>query len=562
MSYIPDRDADRNVIGFFVIAIDITERKLAEDSKNEALNILQKVTSRVPGAVYQFRLHPDGRTSMPFASQGIHTLFGISPDEVLDDAGKVFALAHPDDLSSFMESIFESAKHMAPWNHEFRFLIDGKVKWLAGNAAPELEPDGSILWHGFVNDITERVKAEAARISLESQLRESQKMEAIGTLAGGIAHDFNNALAAILGNAEMAQNAASGDDLLKHCLSEIQGVSFRSRDLVKQILAFCRREQTSLRPISLGKAAKEAVSLLRATIQPRIKFNLTIEDELPAVLADETQIGQVIVNLINNAMQAMPHVSGEIEVRIDSVSADAPELAMVSALHELRSVSSGRLVRLAVCDNGQGMAPAVRERIFEPFFTTKPQGEGTGLGLAVVHGIVKSHGGVIDVESEPGKGTKFHIFLPATLDNLDTPPISSEPSNVSLNSPTKSATAKYGQVLLIDDDEPVMKSTMFLLKGLGYSVCAFSDPQAGLEAFLNDPFSFHMVVTDHNMPTLSGLEVVTAVRAVTPDLPVVLMSGFLDDQLQAIAEKAGVSVLISKPFSLLELQAKMEPFKS
>jgi two-component system cell cycle sensor histidine kinase/response regulator CckA len=475
--------------------------------------------------------------------------------------------AHPDDRSELKASIRESAQEMTPWNHEFRFLVDGKTRWIAGNAAPERESDGSVLWHGFVSDVTERVEAETARLSLESQLRESQKMEAIGTLAGGIAHDFNNALAAILANVELAQNTAAGNDLLKYFLGEIQRAGFRSRELVKQILSFCRRQPTSLRQISLGKIAQESVSMLRATLQARVTLNLTIEDDLPSVLADDTQIEQVIVNLVSNAMQAITNLSGAVEVRLDSVRADAAELAMAPSLNELSCVSSGRLVRLSVSDNGPGMVPSIRERIFEPFFTTKPQGEGTGLGLAVVHGIVKSHGGVIDVDSKPGKGTTFRIFLPAMLNSSDAPQsfkeqMLKEPSTDSLNRPAKFANAKRGQILLIEDDEAVLHSIQFLLNALGYSVSAFSDPHAGLEAFRKDPVSFQMVVTDQNMPTISGLAVVGTVRAIDPNLPVVLMSGFVDNELQTVAVKAGVSVLIAKPFTALELDEKLRPLLS
>lgn len=564
---VPERDADGNVNGYLVVSTDITELKQAEEDRNEAFRILQKVASRVPGAVFQFRLHPDGRTSMPFASQGLYSLFGVSPDEVLDDAERVFELSHPDDRSELWASIRESAQDLTPWSHEFRFLVDGKVKWIAGNAAPERESDGSVLWHGFVTDVTERMEAEKARLSLEAQLRESQKMEAIGTLAGGIAHDFNNALAAILANVELAQNTAAGNDQLKYFLNEIQRAGFRSRELVKQILAFCRRQPTSLRRISLDKVAQESVSLLRATLQARVALNLTIEDDLPSVLADDTQIEQVIVNLVSNATQAITHLSGAIEVRLDSVRADAAELAVSPALRELRTVSSGRLVRLSVSDNGPGMVPSIRERIFEPFFTTKPQGEGTGLGLAVVHGIVESHGGVIEVESEPGKGTTFRIFLPALSNSSDAPPSSKErmlkePFTDSLNSPAKFANAKRGQILLIEDDEAVLNSIQFLLNALGYSVSAFSDPHAGMEAFCKHPVSFQMVVTDHNMPTMSGLAVVGTVRAVEPSLPVVMMSGFVDNELQTIAEKAGVSALIAKPFTALELDEKVRQLLS
>lgn len=559
---VPERDADQNVVGYFVVSIDITELKQAEEATKEALSILQKVTSRVPGAVYQYRLHPDGRSSMPYASQGLYSLFGVSPEDVVNDAAKVFAHAYLVDPVEFDASVLESAEKLTPWDHEFRFLVDGKTKWLHGNSIPDREPDGSVLWHGFVTDVTERVAAEAARESLESQLRESQKMEAIGTLAGGIAHDFNNALSVILGNVELAQEVSPADDSLKQCFSEIYRAGIRSRDLVMQILSFCRQQPTTLLPISLNLVVDEAAALLQSTMQSRVTLDVASEKNLPHVLADATQIEQVVINLANNAMQAMTSHSGTIEIRLDSVSVDDPDSAVLSALHELQPLASGRVVRLTVSDNGSGMTPSVRERMFEPFFTTKPRGEGTGLGLAVVHGIVKTHGGEIVVESEPGKGTTFHIFLPAVAEDSETRQTVAESPPAFLPDQPEPAVATRGRILLIDDDKPVLRIAKFLLEHHGFSVSDFSDPHAGLDAVRREPFAFQMVLTDHSMPSVSGFAVVAAVHDLNPNLPVAMMSGFVDDELQQKAAKAGVAALISKPFTSAELVAKVQSFMS
>jgi PAS domain S-box-containing protein len=567
VNYVPDHDADQNVIGFFVVAIDITERKQAEEARNEALQILQKVTSRVPGAVYQFRLRPDGRASIPYGSVGLKNLCGVSPEDVRENAADVFSNVNPKDLARIMESIQTSARDMTPWSHEFRFQIDGTERWLAGNATPEQELDGSVLWHGFVTDITERVEAEAARRSLESQLRESQKMEAIGTLAGGIAHDFNNALAAILGNAELAQKEIQGNDLLAQYLGEISRSGTRARDLVQQILSYCRQQPTELRHLSLSAVVHDAMAMLKSTVPVRFSLTVDCAEEPSWILADRTQIEQVIINLVTNAAQAIGNHSGAIDIGVELINADAPELA-ICPLPASPFDHALRVVRLSISDDGPGIAPEIQDRIFEPFFTTKPIGEGTGLGLSVVQGIVKLHGASINVDSEPGNGTKFRIYFPEVV--IDTPdrPLENEPYQHTLTTDAVAAVSvaavdrpvrnESRHVLLIDDDESVLKISTLMLECMGYTVSAYDDPLAALDAVRNDPATFQIVITDYNMPVMPGLEIAAAVRSLYPNLPVAVTSGFVDDELRTGAARAGVAELISKPFTVKELSAKIE----
>jgi two-component system cell cycle sensor histidine kinase/response regulator CckA len=572
VNYVPDRDADQNVIGFFVVAIDITERKQAQEAKNEALQILQKVTSRVPGAVYQFRLRPDGRVSMPYSSVGLQNLFGVAPEDVREDAADVFTKVNPKDLPGIMESIKTSAREMTPWSHEYRFLIDGTEKWISGNSTPEREPDGSVLWHGFVTDVTERMEAEAARKSLESQLRESQKMEAIGTLAGGIAHDFNNALAAILGNAELAQKETDGNETLTQYLGEIYRSGTRARNLVRQILSYCRQQPTELRRLPLAAIVQDAMAMLRSTLPVRFSFSVHCAEEPSWILADKTQIEQVIINLVTNATQAIGNQSGTIDIGVELIRADAPELA-ICALPAGLFDNTCRVVRLSVSDDGPGIAPEIQDRIFEPFFTTKPLGEGTGLGLSVVQGIVKLHGASIHVDSAPGEGTKFSIYFPEVVDDTPVQPLEKEPylqtpaadtaaagtvAADTLAADNRNKPTKSRHVLLIDDDVSVLKISTFMLERVGYTVSAYDNPLAALDAVRNDPAAFQIVVTDYNMPVMPGLEIAAAVRKLCPNLPVAVTSGFVDDQLRSGAAREGVVELISKPFTVKELSAKIE----
>jgi len=562
VNYVPDRDADQNVIGLFVVAIDITERKQAEESRKEALNILQKVTSRVPGAVYQFRLRPDGRVSIPYGSVGLKNLFGVAPEEVREDAADVFTRVNPKDLPGIMESIETSAREMTPWSHEYRFLIDGTEKWIAGNSTPEREPDGSVLWHGFVTDVTERMEAEAARKSLESQLRESEKMEAIGTLAGGIAHDFNNALATILGNAELAQKEIRGNELLTQYLGEINRSGTRARNLVQQILSYCRQQPTELRRLPLKAVVHDTMAMLKATVPVRFSFTVHCAEEPTSILADKTQIEQVIINLVTNAAQAIGNHSGAINIGVELISADAPELA-TCPLPAGPFDHTSRVIRLSVTDNGPGIPPEIQDRIFEPFFTTKPVGEGTGLGLSVVQGIVKSHSASIHVDSEPGQGTKFSIYFPEAVNDTPDRPPENDPSPDSLPTEpvaaaTDHCTAGSQHILLIDDDASVLKISTLMLERIGYTVSAYDDPLAALDAVRNDPAAFQIVITDYNMPVMPGLEIAAAVRKLVPDLPVAVTSGFVDDQLRSGAAREGVVELISKPFTVKELSAKIE----
>jgi PAS domain S-box-containing protein len=392
---------------------------------------------------------------------------------------------------------------------------------------------------GAFQDITERKEAEQVTASLDAQLRESQKMEAIGTLAGGIAHDFNNIIGTILGNVELARQDAASNWQALVSLEEIRKAGHRARDLVEQILSFSRRQPTSRRVISLPSVVEESVRLLRATLPGGVGIDCHCAVDTLSVMADPTQVQQVLLNLGTNAAHAMDGRAGHIDIRVEAIT-----LSEASAPID-PSLRPGRYARVVVSDTGQGMDAATRRRIFDPFFTTKPVGKGTGLGLTVAHGIMQAHEGAIVVHSEPGTGSRFELYFPRA----------GEAAAVLGASEKTDATGEgRGQhILYIDDDEAQLFLIKRMLERWGYRVSAYLEQGEALDALLAGE-RFDMVVTDLNMPGISGLEVALAIRAARPDVPVIVVSGYITDMLRTQAEAAGVRELISKPHEVEELR--------
>ena len=393
---------------------------------------------------------------------------------------------------------------------------------------------------GVITDVTEIKRIEAARAHLEAQLRESQKMEALGTLAGGVAHDFNNILAAIMGNAELARQDVGPGHAALESLQEILTASRRAKELVQQILAFGRRQAHERRVMSLAPVVEESVRLLRSTLPAGVGLSVECAPDTPAVLADATQVEQVLLNLCGNAWQAMEGQKRPalIEIRLDAYDHAPGKARSVQAADFGGAPRSGRYACLTVRDTGPGMDPETRARIFEPFFTTKPAGKGTGLGLAVVHSVVQEHGASIDVESVPGEGTTFRICFPG----VD----ASVPAAAAQVPAGAAAQGRGKHILYVDDDEAMVSLMSRLLERQGYRVSAYTDVRAALAAVRAQPETFDLVVTDYNMPGMSGLEAARALREMRADLPVALASGYITDELRAAAPAAGVSELIYK----------------
>lgn len=372
-------------------------------------------------------------------------------------------------------------------------------------------------------DITDQEK-------LESQKRQTQKMEAIGTLAGGIAHDFNNILGAVMGYTEMALGESTADNHLQFYLGQIFMACERASDLVKQILTFSRKSDDKLPlPVQVGPLIKEALKLLRASLPSTIKIHLDIRPGPCTVLADPTQIHQILMNLCTNAAYAMPEKKGELKISLIS------EEIKNGAPHGL---SSGMYVKLTVSDTGVGIDPSLTGRIFDPFFTTKKTGEGTGLGLSVVYGVVKSYGGTITVQSEVGKGTDFSVYLPlfAGTDRLEE------------TQPEEFISGGKEHILFVDDEEMLVELGKSVLTSLGYDVVGKTSSPGALELFRSKPERFDLVITDMTMPNMTGIELAQNLLQLKPDMPVILCTGFSEIVTAEKARSAGVKDLIMKPF--------------
>jgi PAS domain S-box-containing protein len=388
----------------------------------------------------------------------------------------------------------------------------------------------------FAIEMRER---EQERLLLEQQLAQSQKMEAIGQLAGGIAHDFNNILSAIVGNTELVRLDLSPDHPALTSIKEILRAGQRAKELVQRILAFSRPQPQQLGPILLQPVLEEAIRLLRATLPAGVELAFDAERWLPTVSADASQIHQIVLNLVTNAWHAMENDVGRIEVRLKACHVDD---SLCSTHPGLRP---GPHACLSVADSGKGMDTLTLSRIFEPFFTTKQAGQGAGLGLSVVHGIVRSHGGVIVVDSEPGKGTTFQVYFPA---------IEAEAAATFRDAPAVPSSMGRGEcILYVDDEEPLVYLATRFLERFGFRVEGYSSALDAVNAFRVDPQRYDLVITDYNMPGMSGMDVARQVLQVRPDAPVVLASGYLRPSEIDQARALGIREVVFKPNTLEEL---------
>jgi PAS domain S-box-containing protein len=385
----------------------------------------------------------------------------------------------------------------------------------------------------------QRVSADAARLAIEAQLLQSQKMDALGRLAGGIAHDFNNLLSAILGNAQLAREDVGPTHASVVSLEQIENAGRRAKELVQRILTFSRQQTPHRELLSLQPVVDEVARLLRATIPAGVEVQVVVEPETPMVMADSAQIHQTLLNLGTNAWQAIGGLGGRIELVLQTCEADA------ELLHVHPSLLPGRYVRITVRDTGIGIDAELQKRIFDPFFTTKPLGEGTGLGLSVVLGIMQSHGGAVTVASEPSRGASFSLYFPAA--NLRDSTIGEDTAE-----PNKSG-GQGERILYIDDEEPLVFLATRLLERAGYLVAGYTKPDEAVAAFKTDPAAFSLIITDLSMPGMSGMEVARQILSVRADAVVVLASGYLRQADVDAALALGIREVVLKPNTVDEL---------
>ncbi len=391
--------------------------------------------------------------------------------------------------------------------------------------SPIFDPDGVIVnYIGGMHDVSAMVK-------LEEQYQQSQKMETIGTLAGGIAHDFNNILYAAMGFTELAYNDVPKGSRAAVCLESIMASHKRASDLINQILTFSRQNKQDRKPIRIQPALKEAVKLIRKIIPTNIEIRQKINADCGPILADAIQIHQIVMNLCTNAFHAMQEKGGVMTIRLDSIRV-GPERSHLGV-----SLEPGYYIVLEVADTGVGMDAAVLKRIFEPFFTTKEVGKGTGLGLATVHGIVKEYDGVIHVTSEPGRGSSFFVFFPACP----------QEEVVNLKAEDLADLKGTERILFVDDDEMIVRFAERSLKSKGYDIHSRSNGMEALEAFRADPHRYDVVVTDMNMPRMTGTELAEKILQIRPEMPIILCTGFSEAISKEKMQAMGIVELLYKP---------------
>jgi len=541
-------DANGSAIRMTGVVHDITERRSAEAERAVAQAQLQASEARAHGIL----------DSM-FAFVGLFSLDGIllhanrapleaaqiDPAEVIGrPVIETFWINH----STHAQQQLSAAIARAARGETVREDLDvrvagGSLIVLDTMLGPLHDPQGNIVQVVASGvDVTERRQAEAERQKLEAQLWQAQKMEALGTLAGGVAHDFNNILSAIAGNAELARQDIGGGHSAAPSIEEIRKATQRARFLVQQILAFSRKQPSERRTTALKSVVEECAAMLRATLPASVELNVNCCDDAPNVLADVTQIHQVLLNLGTNAWHALNGLAGRIGITLEVATVDERLAQQHSQLHV------GRYACLQVSDTGTGMTEPQLARIFEPFYTTKSVGQGTGLGLSVVDGIVKSHEGAICVASTLGTGSTFRLYFPA----VDDAPAESA-------SVTPHVPRGQGQhILYVDDDEALVWLTVKMLERNGYRVTGFTQPSRALATLQADPKQFDLVVTDFTMPGTSGIQVARQLKQLDPDLPVILVSGYVTDDLKRQARETGIRRVISKPQTVSDLCEAVE----
>ncbi len=519
----PVMDGAGNVVLLIPEGRDITDLKKAEEERVRLVTAIEQAAEGV--------IVTDEGWTIDYVNPAFERMTGYGKSEIIGLNIRILKSGKHD--AAFYKTIRDTLNRDEVWSGRLtNRKKDGTLYEAEVTSSPVRDKSGAIVnYVSILRDITNEVKLEMA-------LRQAHKMEAIGTLAGGIAHDFNNILAAIVGFAEMALYKAPEGSSVRHYMERVIESASRATDLVKQILTFSRKAELERRPLAIAPIVKEAVKLLRSSLPTTIEIRLEVA--LPPdggiVVADPTQIHQVLMNLCTNAAHAMRPRGGILTVNLSQVEVDA---SLVRRHPDLRP---GPYVRLAVSDTGHGMDAAVMDRIFDPYFTTKGVGEGTGLGLSVVQGIVKSCGGAISVYSEAGRGTSFHVFLPRVEEE-----IAPQAREVEVL-PTGDE-----RILFVDDERPLVDLGKEMLESLGYSVSVNTNSLEALETFRAQPDAFDLVITDMTMPGLTGKELAKELMSIRSDIPIILCTGFSDLINEKQAEEIGIREFLMKPYVIASL---------
>ena len=440
----------------------------------------------------------------------------------------------PEDRPEVDQLFQEAVAEKSEWNFQCRIRrSDGEVRWIWAAGTHRLNREGNPALMGIVQDITESKHAKEEEEKLKTQLNQAQKMEAIGILAGGIAHDFNNILAAIFGYTEMAMEDAPPDSKFANDLDKVLISASRAKDLVKQILGFSRQSNVDRIPMKIQPLVKESLKMLRASIPSTIAIKENIHPGCEVILADPTQVHQIVMNLCTNASSAMEKTGGVLSIGMETTSVSAP------ASYDVQQLAPGEYVVLTVSDTGPGIRPDIIGKIFDPYFTTKEVGKGTGLGLSISHGIVTGYGGTITVESALGQGASFRAYFPVLQDETKEKEVERSPE----------APRGQGRILYVDDEELLCEMCKDMLERLGYTVMVKSSSNEALAAFINDPTQFDLVITDQTMPEMTGADLARQMLRIRPGLPIILCTGFSNLVDEDSARAIGIREFALKPLT-------------
>ncbi|PIE69440.1 MAG: hybrid sensor histidine kinase/response regulator [Deltaproteobacteria bacterium] len=505
------------------LVTNVQERKKIETKIMDQLSFLEILMDTIPQLVWW----KDENQHYLGANRAFANAFGLDRPSSIMSKSDLEMLNHTWEYAEWANSldqeVFKTRKSVTKARTKVQDLT-GNTVWLEITKVPLFDRLGQAVGTlSTAENITRQ-------LSLEKQLLQSQKMEAIGTLAGGIAHDFNNILTSIINSTELAIGDVAEGSVTQKDLRRVLKAAQRGGNVVKQILAFSRPSQAGFRPTDLGELLHEVLGLLKASLPRNIAIKTTIQSGLRTVNADPTQLHQIVLNLCTNAFQALRSSGGILEVQLAEVELGIEDARMLN-------LTSDVYLALTIRDNGPGIPSEILDKIFDPFFTTKDKTEGTGLGLAVVYGIVKGHNGAITVSSSPGEATTFIIYLP-----------SNEALDESGSIPLHKLSPGMGRILFVEDDEDQLQTTPRILEGLGYEVVATHDPSEAISLVAKAPYGFNLVITDFDMPDTNGVELALELQDTAPHLPVMLVSG-REDATTAASELKNIKQVVIKPYN-------------